>query len=118
MRGRWIWRGLKFALLVAIAVGLVGAGTMLLWNALLPPLFGWPALSFWQALGLLLLARLLTGGWRGRWGHGHHWRARMAERWAQMSDEERERFRAGMQYGCGRRSRGADDNRGAPAQTV
>ncbi len=104
MRGRWIWRGFKFALVVVVAVGAIGGAVMLLWNALLPPLFGWPVLSFWQALGLLVLTRVLTGGWRGRWGHGGPWRARMEARWAAMSDEERERFRAGMRYGCGRRS--------------
>ena len=31
-----------------------------------------------------------------------HWRHRMRERWERMSPEERERFMAGMQRGCGR----------------
>jgi hypothetical protein len=35
--------------------------TMLLWNALLPNIFGLPVISFWQALGLCLLARFLFG---------------------------------------------------------
>jgi hypothetical protein len=109
MRGRWLLRGLKILAFVVIAVGVVGAVVMLLWNALLPPLFGWPALTFWQALGLLVLSRILIGGLRGRWGHGGHWRARMAARWAEMSDEEREKFRAGMrQHRC---FRGEDTGR-------
>lgn len=103
MRGRWMWRGLKILVLVVLAVALVGSAVMLLWNALLPPLFGWPALTFWQALGLLVLSRILVGGLRGRWGHGGHWRARMAARWEQMSEEERAQFRAGMRHGCMRR---------------
>jgi hypothetical protein len=103
MRGRWLWRGFKVLVFVAVAVGAVGGAVMLLWNALLPPLFGWTAITFWQALGLLVLSRILVGGLRGRWGHGGHWRARMAARWEQMSDEERAQFRAGMRRGCMRR---------------
>jgi hypothetical protein len=103
MRGRWLLRGLKLVALVALAAAAVGAVVMLLWNALLPPLFGWPSLTFWQALGLLLLSRILTGGLRGRWGHGSHWRARMAARWEQMSEEERAQFRAGLRHRCMRR---------------
>jgi hypothetical protein len=98
MRGRWLLRFLKIVLLVALAAAVVGAAVMLLWNALLPALFGWPAISFWQALGLLLLSRILVGGLRGHWGHGGHWRARMASRWHQMSEEERARFCSGMRH--------------------
>jgi len=100
MQGRWMLRALKILLLAAAAVTVLGAVVMLLWNVLLPPLFGWPAITFWQALGLLLLSRILVGGLRGGWGHGGHWRARMAARWEQMSDEERAQFRAGMRRGC------------------
>jgi hypothetical protein len=99
---RWLLYGLKFVVLVAIAVAAVGAAVMLLWNALLPDLFGWQAITFLQAVGLLVLSRLLIGGLRGRWGYRGHWRARMAERWAQMSDAEREQFRAAMSRRCGR----------------
>jgi len=102
MRRTWWIRGLKFALFGVLAIGVVGAAVMLLWNALLPALFGLPAIGFWQALGLLVLSRILVGGLRGRGGHGH-WRGRMAARWEQMSEEERERFRAGMGRRCGGR---------------
>lgn len=105
MKRRWLLYGLKFVLLAALAVVVVGAGVMLLWNAMLPDLFGWPAITFWQALGLLVLSRILLGGlFRGRWGgHRGHWRARMAERWENMSEEERAQFRAGMRRRCGGR---------------
>lgn len=102
MRRRWLWYGLKFALFAAIAVAVVGAVVMLLWNALLPGLFGVPAITFLQAIGLLVLSRILIGGLRGRWGHHGHWRARMAQRWEQMSDEERAQFRGAMRRRCGR----------------
>lgn len=84
--------------LAFIALG--GLVVRLLWNALLPPLFGLPQVTFWQALGLLALGRILFGGF-GLHGNGHrHSRRRMAERWELMTPEERERFRQGMRERC------------------
>ncbi len=104
MKRIWLFRGLKFSLFVAVVVAAAAAVVMALWNALLPALFGWPAIGFWQALGLLALSRLLLGGWRGRWGGGMHWRGRMHERWSRMTDEERAQFREGLQARCGGRA--------------
>jgi hypothetical protein len=70
---------------VALFVFLGGEIVKLLWNGLLPPLFGFPQVTFWQALGLLALCRILFGG-LGRHGGG----PRMTDR---MTREERERFR-------------------------
>lgn len=72
-----------------------GQVTMLLWNWLAPALFGLPQVTFWQALGLLALCRILFGGFGMGGGSGHrsHSRRRMAERWEQLTPEERERFR-------------------------
>jgi hypothetical protein len=42
---------------------------MLLWNALLPSIFGISAINYWQAAGLFILSRLLLGGF-GKMGHG------------------------------------------------
>ena len=63
-----------------------------LWNALLPPLFGFPQISFWQALGVLALSRILFGGFGLGGGSGHHYR----RRWEAMTPEERERIRERM----------------------
>jgi len=100
-RKHWWLHGLKFAVVALVAIGVAGAVVMALWNWLAPALFGGHFIDFWQALGLLVLSRVLFGGWRG--GHGRHWRARMAQRWDAMSDEERERFREGMRARCGAR---------------
>ena len=100
MRKSWWIHGLKFFAVAVLAVGAFGAVVMALWNWLLPELFGWHAIGFWQAVGLLVLSKILLGGFRG--GPGRmHWRARMMDRWEHMSDEERERFRAGMRGHCG-----------------
>jgi hypothetical protein len=57
-------RILVFGIAFAAIVGLV---SLALWNALMPAIFGLPAINFWQALGLLLLSRLLLGRFGG-WG--------------------------------------------------
>jgi hypothetical protein len=98
---------LKFAVLAAIAVTVFGFIVMGMWNWLAPAIFGWHAISFAQALGLLVLSRILFGGFRGHGGHrGWHWRRRLIDRWEQMTPEERERFRQGMHHGCEARATG------------
>jgi hypothetical protein len=96
VRRRWWMKGLAFLVLAPAVLALVSLVVMLLWNALVPSLFAGPVLGFWQAVGLLLLCRILFGGLRG---HGHHgWRHHRAwrERWHRMTPEERERFREGF----------------------
>jgi hypothetical protein len=77
----------------ALALGILGCVVMALWNAVLPAITSLHAITFVQAVGLLVLSRILFGGVRG-WGHRRgHWRARMQARWRQMTPEEREKFR-------------------------
>jgi len=81
-------------MLLFIAIG--GELVLLLWNWLLPPLFGWHQITFWQAIGLLALCRILFGGF-GRHGSSRsNFRRRMEERCENMTPEERERFRQRM----------------------
>lgn len=85
--------------LLFIAIG--GEVVRLLWNWLLPPLFGWRQITFWQAVGLLALCRILFGGLGGRGFSRSSVRRRMSERWERMTPEERERLRKGMRARCG-----------------
>jgi hypothetical protein len=64
-----------------------------LWNWLLPPLFGWRELTFWQALGMLALCRILFGGLGLHSSGRSNARRRMEERFERMTPEERERMR-------------------------
>ncbi len=77
---------------------------MLLWNALMPDLFGLTAINLFQAAGLLLLCRILFGGFprgRGGWRRGR-WRAKMRRKWAAMSPEDRDAWREKMKgWNCG-----------------
>jgi len=63
--------------------------------------FGLRTITLWQALGILILSKILFGGFRGRPGYGGPWRRRMSERWQRMTPEEREKFRQGMFSRCG-----------------
>ena len=56
---KWIRRGLKFILIASVAIGVFSFLVMSLWNWLMPPLFGRPVITFWQALGLLVQSRIL-----------------------------------------------------------
>lgn len=81
-RMKWLWIApvAMIGILLVCAIG--GSVVMLLWNWLMPPLFGRPEVTFWQGLGLLVLCRVLFGGGSR---HGFH-----RSRW---TDEEKARFR-------------------------
>jgi hypothetical protein len=97
MRKRLIWIAPAAILGMVIFSWIGGEVVMLLWNWLAPALFGLRPITFWQALGLLALCRILFGGFGlGGGGHRPHSRRRMAERWEQMTPDEREKFRQGM----------------------
>ena len=94
-------RVLKIVLIALVAATVFGFVTMWLWNRLMPGIFGMHVITFWQALGLVILSKILFGGFHGRPGCSGRWRQRLIERWEQMTPEEREKFRAGMRDGCG-----------------
>ena len=81
---------------IALFTFLGGWIVMSLWNYLLPGLFGWHLITFWQALGLLILCRILFGGVSGRGMHRRYSGRHMGGRWSNMTPEEREKFREGM----------------------
>ena len=96
-------------MLLFIVIG--GEIVLQLWNWLLPQLFGWRQITFWQAVGILALCRILFGGF-GRHGSGHSsFRHRMKERCEHMTPEERERFRQGMRgrWGFGPSTSGSNE---------
>ncbi|WP_348261989.1 hypothetical protein P8935_19570 [Telmatobacter sp. DSM 110680] len=94
-----LWIALIAPPAIVLFVWLFGELVMHLWNWLLPPLFGWHLISFWQALGLLLLSRILFGSW-GSGGGNRGPRGRRA-RWDKMTPEEREKLRQSWSARCG-----------------
>ena len=101
-----IVRVAAFAIVALAVFGLLfGYVVMLLWNALIPELFKGPELTFWQAVGLVVLSHILLrggGGWHHRNGWRHHrWRRRFEEKLAAMTPEEREKFMEEWRHRCG-----------------
>jgi len=105
MKTNRVLRVVKIVVIVTVAINVFGFVVMSLWNWLMPAIFGLKPVSFLQALGLLVLGKILFGGFHRHGGgcRGRGWKNRMAERWMEMSPEERERFRAGIKgrWGCG-----------------
>ena len=109
MRRSWIFIVPAAILGLALFTFLGGESVKLLWNWLAPALFGRPAITFWQALGVLALCRILVGGFGLHGGSRRRMRGRMAdrmadrvaERWDGMTPEERERFRERLRERCG-----------------
>jgi hypothetical protein len=112
---KWFFKGICIALVVtAVAFGF-GWVTMHLWNWVIPGLTGWHTIDYWHAIGLLVLCKILFGGfrkgghgcWGGRCGHGGwrhrrhgEWKKRWEEKMANMSPEEKAKIMAKMDK-CG-----------------
>lgn len=104
-----------FFIFVPLLLFIFGEIVRSLWNWLMPALFHLGAVTFWQAIGLMILSWLLFGGLRGvgrvgsrrrDWGpmHGRwnaRWEERWEQRWQQMSPEEQNRFREWARTRCG-----------------
>jgi len=103
MKGRWTVKIMKMLGMVIVAALAIGCFVMVLWNALIPELFKGPVITFWQAVGLLVLSHILFRGW-GHRGHGWHrdrWSHRFEEKLAAMTPEEREKFKNDWRSRCG-----------------
>jgi hypothetical protein len=96
MRWKWIFI-VPLAIMGMLLVAFIGGEIVMhLWNWLLPPLFGWRQLTFWQALGLLALCRILFGGFGGHRSGRPGFRNRMRGGCEPRTPEEREQFRQRM----------------------
>ena len=98
MRKRWYWIAPLAIVGIFVFAFVGGEVVMRLWNWLLPPLFGWRMLTFWQALGLLALCRILFGG-MGHGGPRGPRGPRFRGRCRNMTPGERERLRKAMDEG-------------------
>lgn len=103
-----IIKGICIAAVITLAIFGFGYITMQLWNWLMPDIFGLKEITYWQALGLLVLGKILFSSFGGKGGRGkcgNHkdwggnrggmWKKRWEEKMAKMSPEEREKFKKG-----------------------
>jgi hypothetical protein len=116
MKNYRFFKMLKIVVCVIFAAAAFGYVVMHLWNWLMPPIFGLRALTFTQALGLLVLSKILFGGIHRHSG-GRGWKRHMEQRFANMTPEDRERFRSGMRgmRGCGFGPRAEKESAQTPA---
>ena len=81
---------------------------MTLWNNLVPQLFNVPKITFIQAVGILLLSKILFGGFKPNWNkcscntaNKTQWKKRWEEKIAQLSPEDKEKLKSKMAGKCG-----------------
>jgi hypothetical protein len=98
-RGRFIFIPLAVAAFLSLASFVV----MNLWNWLVPVIFHLTVITFWQAMGIFVLSKILFGFGKGghRGGGGAWMRHGMAEKLKHMSPEEREKFKEKWGQRCG-----------------
>jgi len=104
MKKIWIKKGLMMFTFFIAATLLFTAVVMGLWNAILPAVLGVKAITFFQALGILVLSKILFGSFSGdgrRWRGGPARKETMKQRWENMTPEEREKFKSGWKNRCG-----------------
>ena len=92
-------------MIIALFAFVVIAGIIvkLLWNALLPEILGWKPITFLQAVGLLILTRILFGGlgWQKRGSSwSSHKKAHWRNKWSNMSEEDRAAFKSKWRDRC------------------
>jgi hypothetical protein len=99
-RGSYFWR---CALAAVVGLLLLGVVTMFLWNWLVPQLFNGPHITYIQALGLIVLSKILTGRIWNKQPHYpagiHHqpsWKDRFQEKLSELQPSEREAFKQRM----------------------
>ena len=100
-RTKWMFVIIFAPLGILLFVTIGGEVVKHLWNWLLPSIFGWRQITFWQAIGLLALCRILFGGFGFHNSDRSSFRRRMGQRWEGMTPEERERFQEAMRGRCG-----------------
>ncbi len=104
MKKFWIKKAIMILVLGTIAIIVFGLVVMSLWNAILPAVLGVKAITFLQALGILLLSKILFGGFGGsRWRGSPAWKEKMKRRFENMTPEEKEKFKTEWKNRCGGR---------------
>lgn len=91
--------------LIAVILSAASAVVMFLWNAVLPDVTGVKPLTFWKAMGLLVLAKILFGGIGKAFGGKRNTkRKQWRNKWMQMSPEERREAKMRWKEHCRRRN--------------
>jgi hypothetical protein len=100
-RRSWFRKGILFFFFFIGVILLLSLALMQLWNAILVPAVHVSAINYGQALGIFILSKILFGGFRGGWGPRRGYRMHaMQQKFASMTPEEREKFKAEWKNRC------------------
>ncbi|MEP6466120.1 MAG: hypothetical protein ABJB05_07425 [Parafilimonas sp.] len=95
-----------FPLIIIAGILLLSLVVMLLWNTILQPVLNVHSITYWQAVGIFVLCKILFGNFRrgGFSSHERGWRGggHLRQKWMNMNDEERAKFREGWKRRCRR----------------
>ncbi len=89
-------------LLVPVIIFAVTLVVQQLWNFVIPEVFGVKAITYWQALALLVLSRILLGNFSPGRRPGIAQRGELRKKWLKMTAEEREKFKEEWKRRCDR----------------
>lgn len=109
----WIKKIIGFTILAIAAAALLGYIVMSLWNNILVQVLHVSIISFWQALGILVLSKILFGGFRGSGARGGAWKKEMQEKCHTMTPEEREKIKQEWRNRCRVWRKPENENAGA-----
>jgi hypothetical protein len=98
----WIKKIIGFTIMAVAFVAFISYVVMRLWNGVLVDVTTVKEITYPQAIGILVLAKILFGGFKGNcWcGKGNSWKQNMKEKWEKMNPEEREKFKQEWRNKC------------------
>src|SRR5215469_16298351 len=106
-------RRFLYPLLYLLLLLLLSGVVVFLWNALLPRIIHVGPINYWQALGLMVLCRVLFGGYNFGWKGWDDDRPKhlLKDKLMGMNEADREAFKEEWKRRCEGRKR-EDDNLG------
>jgi Ca2+/H+ antiporter, TMEM165/GDT1 family len=100
----WFGKAVMILVFCTAFVMLFSFIVMSLWNAILPAVLGVKMITFWQALGILVLSKILFSGFGGFAHKREHFRNRfrqkMMDKWEKMTPEEKQKFKDEWKNRC------------------
>ena len=87
-------------ILIPIGIGLLVWVVMFLWNAILPDVIGVSTISYWQALGIFVLSKILFGGFKGGPSKRGRFRNKPTDKFMEMTDDQKASFKSEWRSRC------------------
>lgn len=104
-QNNWRKRCFLFAPMMLIGFFAMSWAVMLLWNWLIPGISDLHPLSYWQAMGLLVLCRILAGRFNFKRHHNHRppfGNSAFRDKFMNMTAEEKQAFKDQWKQRCGK----------------